>query len=335
MTERKKVAVLGAGSWGTALAHHLCRAGHETLLWGRDIEVLESIAAAHVNPHYLPDLELHPALKTEREIGRALTGRDCIVFAVPSNSLHEVLLLAKSTITPDQLIISTAKGLEDGTLRPMSAVLEHELSATAGIAVLSGPSFAREVVLGRPTAVTMAARSVETAAKAASYFHMDYFRIYTSSDIVGVEYGGLLKNVIALACGVVEGMGMGENARAALLTRGLLEMQRLTQALGGEPATVTGLSGLGDLILTATGNLSRNRRVGLLLGQGQQLPEIIAGLGQVAEAVRVAPMAAELARRHQVRAPIIEEVDKILSGQSSVQESVRKLLSRAPAEEKN
>ncbi|MFN8390434.1 MAG: NAD(P)H-dependent glycerol-3-phosphate dehydrogenase [Bdellovibrionota bacterium] len=328
--DQKTVAVLGAGSWGTALAHHLARVGHRTILWGRDPELLRVIGAEHRNPRYFPDLPLSPEITVEADILKAVRDADAVVFAVPSGVLHEVLKNAKPNLRADAILVSTAKGLEDQTLQPMSAVLRGELGDHAQIAVLSGPSFAREVILGLPTAVTIAARSLETASAAAAFFHIDYFRVYTSRDVVGVEFGGIVKNVIALACGVVEGVGMGANARAALITRGLLEMQRITLALGGEAVTVTGLSGLGDLLLTATGDLSRNRQVGLRLGKGEKLTDIVSHLGQVAEAVRVTPKVAELARRHNVKAPIIEEVDRILSGQSSAAESVRKLLSRAP-----
>ena len=333
MTERIKVAVLGAGSWGTALANHLVTAGHECTIWGRDRAVLETIKSEHRNKRYFPDLDLRPELAVSFELAEAIADADMVVFAVPAPALPEVLAKAKPAFTKETLVISTAKGLHEHTLEPMSTVLEKELGALVRVAVLSGPSFAREVLLGLPTAVTMAARTIETANAAAGYFQMDCFRVYTSLDVAGVEFGGVVKNVIALAAGVVEGMGMGSNARAALITRGLVEMQRLSIALGGAPNTTMGLSGLGDLFLTATGDLSRNRQVGLRLGRGEKLPDILSSLGQVAEAVKVAPKIAELARRHHVRTPIIEEVDKILAGTSRVEDSVRTLLSRTPGAE--
>lgn len=329
----KRVTVLGAGSWGTALAHHLDRVGHEVRLWGRDADVIRGIREQHVNPRYFPDLPLSPDILATTDLTEALEGSELVVFAVPSKAVHALLAQLGTSLPPNAFLVSTAKGLEEGTLKPMSELLEDHCGDAARIAVLSGPSFAREVFLGLPTAVTMASKSLDTAAKVAAYFHIDYFRVYTSDDVVGVEFGGVVKNVIALAAGVVEGMGMGANARAALITRGLLEMQRLTLALGGQAATIAGLSGLGDLLLTATGDLSRNRQVGLRLGRGERLEQIVQTLGQVAEGVTVAPKVAELARRYRVKTPIIEEIDNIVSGRTGVEESVRRLLSRAPGAE--
>lgn len=333
MIEKSSVAVLGAGSWGTALAQHLDRVGHEVTIWGRDKEVLDSIAKSHRNPHYFPDLPLSEKIRAEPDLAKAVAGKSLIVFAVPSDAMHEVAKAAKSNIQKGAVLCSTAKGLEDGTLKPMSDVLTAEFGPDAKVCVLSGPSFAKEVLVGLPTAVTMAAKNLDIAAEGAAYFHIDHFRVYTTDDVIGVEFGGVVKNVIALAIGLVEGMGMGANARAALLTRGLLEMQRLTLALGGQPVTITGLSGLGDLFLTATGDLSRNRQVGLRLGRGEKLADILESLGQVAESVKATPKVAAIAKRFNVKTPIIEEVDKILTGESKVEDSVRRLLARAPATE--
>ena len=332
MTKRI-VSVLGAGSWGTALAQHLDRIGHQVHLWGRDDAVIAGFKASGSNTRYLRDLKLSPSIQATSILEECLENTSLVVFAVPSAGLGELAVRVKSLVPDGTLLVSTAKGLEEGSLKTMSEVLKSCFGPGARVAVLSGPSFAREVFLGLPTAVTMAASDPSIAAEAAAFFHIDSFRVYTTDDVVGVEFGGVVKNVIALAAGVVEGMGMGSNARAALITRGLLEMQRLTLALGGQPATVTGLSGLGDLLLTATGDLSRNRTVGLRLGRGEKLEEILKSLGQVAESVTVTPKIAELARKLKVKAPIIEEADRILSGASKVEDSVRRLLSRAPGAE--
>ena len=329
-----KVTVLGAGSWGTALAQHLCRVGHEVTIWGRDEAVLESIRSASINSRYFPDLKLNECIKAEPNLTAAVEGRKMIVFAVPSFSLRSVARAAHPAVSPAAILVSSAKGLEEETLHPMSEALGAEFGKNMKVAVLSGPSFAREVLLGLPTAVTMAASKLSLANEAATYFHHEYFRVYTSEDVLGVEFGGVIKNVIALAAGVVEGMGMGSNARAALITRGLMEMQRVVVALGGKPETAMGLSGLGDLLLTATGDLSRNRQVGLRLGKGEKLADILASLKQIAEGVRVTPKVVELVHRANVEAPILEETNRFLSGESKIEDSVRRLLSRAQKAEK-
>lgn len=333
MSSEKRVSVLGAGSWGTALAQHLARIGRSVTLWGRDEKVLESIARERKNSRYFPDLALSERILVEHSLERAVAHSDLLAFAVPSSSLPDVARALKAHVSPNTILLSTAKGLESGTLKPMSTMLQEEFGSDAKVAVLSGPSFAREVILGLPTAVTMASRDKTVAHEAASYFHSDTFRVYTTQDVIGVEFGGAVKNVIALASGVVEGRGMGANARAALVTRGLHEMQRLAVALGGQPATIVGLSGLGDLFLTATGDLSRNRQVGLRLGKGEKLEDILGSLKQTAEAVLVTPKVVELGRRLNVETPIVDEINNILSGRSGVEECVKRLLSRAPTAE--
>ena len=241
---------------------------------------------------------------------------------------HELAQLLGARLK-DVLVVSTSKGVENKTLAPMSRVLEEELGSEAHIAVLSGPSFALEVAKGKPTAVTAASKVEKVAEQVAELFHYDNFRIYTSTDVAGVEFGGVYKNIIAIAAGVVDGLDMGANARAALITRGLAEMQRVVVALGGKPVTVTGLSGLGDLLLTATGDLSRNRQVGLRLARGEQLEQILGTLGAVAEGVKSTFNVREIAHRLQVSAPITEEVAKLLEGKRSAKESAGALLSRA------
>lgn len=333
MKTKREVAVLGAGSWGTALAYHLARAGQNVRLWSRDHEILQGIAQRRANPKHLSDIPFDYAVHASSELGAILRDVGVVVVAVPSAAVREVAVAAAPLIPAGAIVISTSKGLEQGSLRPMSEVLVSTLNGRNPVAVLSGPSFAREVMEGRPTAVTVAAKELEVARDAAAVFHYENFRVYTSSDVVGVELGGVVKNVIALACGIVDGVAMGANARAALITRGLNEMQRLVVAVGGEAMTVAGLSGLGDLLLTATGDLSRNRQVGLRLGRGEKLEEVIAALGEVAEGVRATANVLELARRHKVPVPITEQVNRMLQGECSAHDAAYALLSRTPGTE--
>ena len=323
-----KVAVIGCGSWGTALAQHLSRSGYEVALTGNEPDVLAAIAEKQENTKYFPGHVLSAPVAVTTLQKTALNGAELVVLAVPSFAMRGVISEAKASLAAGTIVVSVAKGLEGGTLKTMSGVLSEELGEGWPVAVLSGPSFALEVLRGLPTAVTIASRSEETAKKAAVYFHHQYFRVYTSTDLVGVELGGAVKNIIALAAGVVDGLGMGNNARAALITRGVAEMQRLITALGGKPQTVAGLSGLGDLLLTATSDLSRNRRVGIRLGKGEKLPEIVASLGQVAEAVETASKALDLARQHGISVPIVEQVDAVLAGRVTAGDAVKSLLAR-------
>lgn len=326
------VVVLGSGSWGTAQAHHLRRAGLEVTLWGRDPRALEAVQAGF-HPRFFGEFRLAAGIRGEPDLERAVAGKNAVVVALPSTAVRPVARAAREAIPQEALVVSTTKGLELQTLLRMSEVLAEEWGRLERISVLSGPSFALEVLRGLPTAVTAAAPTLPAAQRASRLYHHGAMRIYTSTDMVGVELGGVLKNVIALAAGVTDGFGMGQNARAALLTRGLAEIRRLVVALGGQAATVTGLSGLGDLLLTATGDLSRNRQVGLRLGRGEDLEQILADLGQVAEGVLTARSGLELARRHEIEVPLIEETHRILQGEHSVAEAVRNLLARAPKAE--
>lgn len=327
------VTLLGAGSWGTALAEHLARGGMQVTIWDRDTGVLAAINSEHKNPRYLKEALLNTNIIAEPDLSRAIGKNKLIVFAVPSSATREVAHKAAAHIDEEALSVNVAKGLEEGTSKRLSQVLAEELGEQAEIAVLSGPSFAKEVVEDLPTAVTIAAHKKEIAKKATVYFHHHNFRVYTSEDVIGVELGGALKNVIALAAGVVDGCGMGTNARAALITRGLAEMKRLIVALGGKPQTVSGLSCLGDLLLTATGDLSRNRQVGVALGRGEKLTDILARLGQVAEGVQTTHKVLELARRNNIEMPIAAEVGKVISGEHSVKKAIEVLLSRASTDE--
>lgn len=325
-----KITVLGSGSWGTALCNHLAKKFYQLTLWGRDEKVLNEIVNQHKNSKYFPDITLVPGINSSTNLELAVKDADLIVFVLPSYAVREVAAKIKGKIKKNVLIVNTAKGLEKASLKTLSVVIREELGSDQKISVLSGPSFAKEVLLGLPTAVTVASKDIEVAKQAANIFHSESFRVYSSKDITGVEFSGVVKNVLAIASGVVEGMGMGTNSRAALITRGLVEMRRLVVALGGEQDTVIGLSGLGDLLLTATGELSRNYQVGLRLGRGEELGSILKNIGQVAEGVYVAPIIKELAAKNKVEMPIVEQVCAILDGSSSVKDAVKNLLNRSP-----
>lgn len=328
-----KTTVLGAGSWGTALAHHLARSGKAPVLWGRNAEVLNAIRETRKNPRYLNDLELSSSIVPEASLEKALADAENVIFAVASVGTRELARTAKAHIRNDALVVSTAKGLEEGTHRRMSAVLGEELGEPARVTVLSGPTFAREVARGLPTAVAAAGGSSEWTQRAANLFHSESLRVYRSTDVVGVELGGCVKNVIAVAAGIVEGLGLGLNAQAAIITRGLAEMMRLIEKAGGRPNTVMGLSGLGDLLLTATGDLSRNRKVGVALGKGATLEHALADLGEVAEGVKAAKQVLSLAGEWSIEMPIALEVSRIIAGDVTPQQAVRNLLSRALRDE--
>ncbi|MCB0346464.1 MAG: NAD(P)-dependent glycerol-3-phosphate dehydrogenase [Bdellovibrionales bacterium] len=329
-----RVAVLGAGSWGTALGNHLRRAGHEVVLWGQELDVLRAISERSENPKYFPGQKLASGLETGSELSEVVKGADAVVISVPSSAVRSVAEKLKTVLDGSPLIVSTAKGLEDDSLKTMSVVLTEALGSDDKIAVLTGPSFALEVMQGLPTAVTVSSHNEQTREEVAKLFHHGNFRVYTLADVVGAELGGVFKNVIAIAAGVGDTANMGLNGRAALITRGLAEMERLVVALGGESSTVAGLSGLGDLFLTATGDLSRNRRVGMGLGRGEKLEEILDGLGQVAEGVMTTPKILALARQNNVSVPITEEIDRLLRGESNVKESLAALLSRSRRSER-
>jgi len=251
-----------------------------------------------------------------------------VVFSVPSDGVREVAAEVSPELASDSYLVNTAKGLESKSLKRMSQVLEEACPEVSGVATLSGPSFAHEVIRDQPTAVTLASKDLATAKAVAEIFHHRRFRVYASADTVGVELGGALKNVVALAVGISDGRDLGHNARAALITRGLAEMSRLIVALGGSEHTVQGLSVLGDLLLTCTGDLSRNRQVGLRLGRGERLPEILASLGQVAEGVKTAPKVLELGQQKSIDLPITTEVNAILDGSHSVDTAIENLFSR-------
>ena len=323
-------AVVGAGSWGTALAGLLAANGHPVRLWARDPALAEAMRASRHNPRYLTSLPLPDAVEPTAELAGALAGALLVVSVVPSHAVRETMAAAAPHLAAGAVVVSASKGIENGTLMRMTEVLAEALPAAGGgrLAVLSGPSFADEVARGLPTAVTVASAEPDTAERVREAFATPRFRVYTSTDVVGVELGGALKNVIAIATGIADGLGSGTSARAALITRGLAEISRLGTALGGEQLTFMGLAGLGDLVLTCTGDLSRNRTVGLRLGRGETLAEIQADMRMVAEGIRTTRSARALARRAGVEMPITEQVHEMLYDSKSPQVVVEELMTR-------
>lgn len=332
----RRIAVVGAGSWGTALADLLAAKGYPTVLWSYEPEVADGINREHHNPRYLPDVALDERLRATGELEEAVRGADIVVSVSPSHVVRAVMGQAAGFLDPGARVVSASKGIETGTLQTMDEVLGEVLPAeiAARAVYLSGPSFALEVAQRQPTAVTVASRSADAAADVQQLFQTPYFRVYTSPDVRGVELGGALKNVIAIAAGVVEGLGFGHNTRAALITRGLAEITRLGVALGADPLTFAGLAGMGDLILTCTGALSRNRTVGYELGRGRTLDDILGGMIMVAEGVRTTQSARELARRERIEMPIVEEIHAVLFGGRAPREAVENLMLREPKAER-
>jgi glycerol-3-phosphate dehydrogenase (NAD(P)+) len=307
------VTVLGAGGWGTALAVHLARVGHDTVLWGRDEALVARLRTGRTNPVYLPDVVLPATLRVTADLDEALHGSTLVVAAVPSHGTRDVLRAAARAIPPRAPIVSATKGLEQDTLYRMSEVIAQEVPG-ASVAVLSGPSFASEVARELPTAVAIASHDEQVVDTVQRDFRAPYFRLYGTHDVIGVELGGALKNVMAIGAGVAEGLGLGHNAQAGLITRGLAEMTRLAVAAGARRETLAGLSGLGDLVLTCTGSLSRNRHVGVDLGRGRALREVLAGMKMVAEGVRTTAAALALGDKYGVELPIASQVSALLTG---------------------
>jgi glycerol-3-phosphate dehydrogenase (NAD(P)+) len=308
------VTVLGSGSWGTALAIQLARGGHDVKLWARNADLAASIAETRQNGTYLPGIPVPPNVRPTADLAAACAASEMLLFVCPSTGVRAMATAIHGLIADRPLVVSAAKGVEQESLLTMSAVLEQVLGDHPGppAAVLSGPSFAHEVAKGMPTAVTAAARDLEVAERVQRLFTGPTFRVYTSTDVIGVEIGGAVKNVVAVAAGVSDGLGFGTNARAALITRGLAEMGRLANSLGADRLTLAGLSGLGDLVLTCTGDLSRNRTVGLRLGRGERLGDIVAGMKEVAEGVRNTRSVRDLARSVEVEMPITEQMYLLL-----------------------
>jgi glycerol-3-phosphate dehydrogenase (NAD(P)+) len=326
MTHR--IGVIGSGSWGTALAVHLAHTGHDVRLWARDGALAAEMASARENRPYLPGVELPAALAPTPDMSAALDGAQFVVIAVPSHGVRDVAKAAHASLPQACVIVSATKGLEEGSLLRMSQVIRHELPDAGDIVVLSGPSFASELARKLPTAIVAAGDSPVIVESVMAHFRSPALRLYGSSDVVGVELGGSLKNIIAIAAGVVEGLGLGHNALAALITRGLAELSRLAVAQGAQRDTLAGLAGLGDLVLTCTGDLSRNRKVGLALAHGQTLTDILASTRMVAEGVRTTEAALALGAKHGIELPIASEMSDVLSGRTDPKTAIRNLMGR-------
>jgi glycerol-3-phosphate dehydrogenase (NAD(P)+) len=325
-----RIAVIGAGSWGTALANLLAKKGLDVKLWAYEGDLVERMRTSRVNDLFLSGTHLDERLAFTNDLAEAVAGRDVVVLVSPSQVMRRVVGQLRSHLGGDCLLVSAAKGIENDTLMLMSEVLEEVLgpAATGRCAYLSGPSFAREVALELPTAVAVAAGDSHLARTVQELFRTDYFRVYTNSDVAGTELGGALKNVIALAAGVSDGLGFGHNARAALINRGLVEMARLGVAKGAQAETFAGLAGMGDLVLTCTGDLSRNRTVGIELGKGRALAEILGGMRMVAEGVKTTLSAWQLAQKLGVVMPITEQMYQILYQDKEPRQAVSELMMR-------
>lgn len=324
------IAVIGAGSWGTALAIQLSRSGDRVRQWDHRSERAAQTQAARENRRYLPGIALPESLEVSGDLGHVLDGAELVVEVVPSQAVRKVMRDAVPMLPVGCTILCASKGIEQGTLMTMDEVLRDILPPEhkGRLCFLAGPSFAKEVALGMPTAVVVASSNPAAADLASAALHGGPFRAYHTDDIIGAELGGALKNIIAIACGVADGMGMGLNARAGLITRGLAEITRLAVKRGGNPLTLAGLAGMGDLVLTATGDLSRNRRVGLGLGKGRKLDDILTDLGQVAEGVITTRSAHELAVREGVEMPITEQMYAVLYEDKPVPQALADLMGR-------
>jgi glycerol-3-phosphate dehydrogenase (NAD(P)+) len=323
-----RCAVIGAGAWGTALADLLQRNGHETVLWAREPDVVHGVNADHVNARFLADVPLASGLRATTDMADAVGGADLVVYVAPSHVLRGVAAGAAHAVRPDAVLAVASKGIERETMALMTDVIAEAVPGRPVVAV-SGPSFAAEVAARQPTAIVAAASDPAAAALTQRALSSAEFRVYTHDDVVGVELGGALKNVMAVATGILDGLGLGFNSRAALITRGLAEMTRLGVALGAQPATFAGLAGLGDLVLTCTGSLSRNRTVGVEIGQGRSLAEVLTGRETVAEGVLNTQSARALAARAGVEMPIVEAVHGILFDGTPVRQAVTELMTRA------
>ena len=324
----RRIAVLGAGSWGTALAIQIARADFDVVLWDIDPEHVQQMQVARSNQAYLPDIPFPPALKLNADLQQTIQQAQTLLLVIPSHAVRGFIQSTRQYITPEHHFVWATKGLEEGTAKLMHQVIAEELPQCRAFAVASGPTFAREVAQDLPTAITMASSSKKLAAEVAGFLHHDHFRAYTSDDIVGVELGGALKNVLAIAAGIADGLGFGANTRAALITRGLAEIMRLGHAMGAQAETFMGLAGLGDLVLTCTDNQSRNRRMGLKLAEGKSIEQAREDIGQAVEGVKTAKEAMTLAKHYRVEMPIIEQTYRVLFEGKAPREAVQDLLAR-------
>jgi glycerol-3-phosphate dehydrogenase (NAD(P)+) len=334
-----RIAIIGAGAWGTALSIVAGRkGGHDVRLWAHEKEVRESIQARRINDLFLPGQMIPDAVATTNDLEEALRDVEIVISVMPSNHCRGLFERMRAFLSKDMLFVSATKGLEDSSHRRMTEIISDVLTGTTGfrprLGALSGPTFAKEVARGDPTALAIASSDGECAQTVQQVLSDPRFRLYTNDDVIGVELGGSLKNVIAIAAGVCDGLGFGHNSVAALITRGLAEMTRLVVACGGRRETMSGLAGLGDLVLTCTGSLSRNRTVGVELGRGRQLPDIIAGMhGMVAEGVLTTHAAVGLAREHSVEMPITEQIHAILHHGKPPRQAIQELMTRSAKSE--
>lgn len=330
MTKPERIAVIGGGSWGTALASRLAANGHDTLLWAYEPELVTEINSSHTNTLYLSGISLHPSLASTGNLQEAVSGRGMILLVTPVQVLRGVLKQLAPILPADAIIANASKGIELESLLTVSQICQELLGdeALSRYVALSGPTFAREVAQDLPSLIVAASHNEASAQRVQAAFSCPCLRVYTNSDVIGVELGGAVKNVIAIAAGICDGLGFGHNARAALITRGLAEMNRLGLAMGAQPATFAGLAGMGDLVLTCTGDLSRNRTVGFKLGQGQRLTEILAEMRMVAEGVKSAESVYGLASRLGVEMPIVEKTYQILHEDKPAKEAVTELMGR-------
>jgi glycerol-3-phosphate dehydrogenase (NAD(P)+) len=331
------IAVIGAGSYGTCLAMLFGNAGHRVSLFCRNREQAAELQGTRINRMYLPAYKLPDRVTVSADLAETVRGKRFVVGVTPSHGVRELFGQIGGAIDPDAVVINASKGLEDGSLKTIDAVYRDVLPEriAARATFLSGPTFASEIAAGLPAAIVLAGRDEETCKAAQAALATLHFRIYTTEDVLGVLIGGALKNVIAIGAGVSDGLGFGSNARVALITRGLAEMTRIGVALGAHALTFSGLSGVGDLVLTCSGDASRNRRVGLALGQGKKMPEILGEMRQVAEGVKTAKVAKELAARIGVEAPITDMMHAIIHEGVPVRDAITKLLTRRPREERD
>ena len=323
-----RLAVLGAGSWGTALATQAARNGAATTLWGRDGSVIASMRSTRRNARYLPDLPLPDSLDFHADLAHVVGGADLVLVVVPSHAFAGIAGEIAPLLRPGVGVAWATKGFEPGTGRFLHEVAREAFGPAVPLAIVTGPSFAREVTAGLPTAVTAHSDDPAFAQRVADVLHGPSFRVYTGNDMLGAELGGAMKNVLAVATGVADGMQLGLNARAGLITRGLNEMQQLNAVLGGRPETLMGLAGIGDLVLTCTGDLSRNRRLGLALGRGQSVADAVREIGQVVESIQTADEVMRLANRHGLDLPISAHVQRVLHGDITPAEGLRLLMAR-------
>ena len=328
--EPERVAVIGAGSWGTALALVAARNRHQVCLWAREPEVAEGINAAHRNPYYLSDFELPEELRATTSFAEVLDDARFVLIVVPSHAVREVIEQMSPFLAPDQILVSATKGVENGTLMRMDETIADTLKEKFAprFVALSGPSFAREVAAGDPTAIVAASTDPGLSQSVQRLLSANVFRVYTNDDVIGVELGGAVKNVVAIGAGVVRGLGMGTNTVAAIITRGLAEMTRLALAQGARVETMAGLAGLGDLVLTCTGELSRNRHVGIELGKGRRLAEIVGQMREIAEGVKTTRAIYELGRRLSIEMPITASIHSLLYEDKPALEAALELMGR-------